>query len=231
MNKLSSLHESPVTAVGIGSYTAPEAGALVGVAPRSVNRWLRGYASRTRRMAPLWEPQFETTDGRVELGFRDLIELRFVKAFMDAGVGLAAIRRCLDQARLLVEDDRPFSTRRFKTEGTAIFLANVEDDGLMDLKQRQYVFASVIERTFKDLDIEGDTVVRWRPFKGRYSIVIDPERAFGQPVAAASGVPVVALAEAVLAEGSIDRVARLFEVPSAVVRDAAAFQDALRRAA
>ena len=167
MNKLSPREVSLAAVAGIGSYTATEAGALIGVAPRSISRWLKGYTSGRRRMEPLWRPQWEPVDDRIELGFRDLVELRFVKAFLDAGVGLAAIRACLEQARLLVEDDRPFSTRRFKTDGKTVLLATVEENALLDLKRRQYVFASVIERTFKDLDIEGDAVVRWRPYKGR----------------------------------------------------------------
>ena len=59
------------------------------------------------------------------------------------------------------------------------------------------------------------------------AIVIDPQRSFGQPIAAEFGVPTVALAEAVKSEGSIDRVARLYEVSSAVVRDAVRFEEYL----
>ena len=87
-----------------------------------------------------------------------------------------------------------------------------------------------IDGTACILDIEGDIVVRWRPFQGRDSIVIDPRRAFGQPIAAISGVPTVALAEAVTAEGSTERVARLYEVPVAVVRDAVRFEASLQAA-
>jgi uncharacterized protein (DUF433 family) len=102
---------------------------------------------------------------------------------------------------------------------------------LLDLRKRQYVFAEVIERTFKDLDLDDGVVVRWRPYRGKPSIVLDPERAFGQPIAAASGVPVVALVDAVAAEDSVARVSRLFEVPVAVVRDAIGYHEQLHRAA
>ena len=170
----------------------------------------------------------------MEIGFRDLIELRFVKAFTDAGVGLLAIRNCLAYARDCVRDEHPFSTRRFQTDGRTIFLESMERAGetkLLDLKKRQYVFKQVIERTFKDLDIEDDTVARWRPFRGKKSIVIDPGRAFGQPIASQFGIPTVALAEAVEAEGSVDDVARIFEVPARIVRNAVHFEESLARAA
>lgn len=225
-------------ALGVGSYTAPEAARLLKTSALNLNRWLRGYtyrrAGQERRMPPLWTSQHAAVEEHLEIGFRDLIELRFVKAFTDSGVGLLAIRNCLEYARKVVEDDRPFSTQRFRTDGRTIFLESIEkadEAKLLDLKRRQYVFKQVIERTFKDLDIEDDTVARWRPFHGKRSIVIDPGRAFGQPIASQSGVPTVALADAVKAEGSVEDVARIFEVSVGVVRDAVSFEASLVRAA
>jgi uncharacterized protein (DUF433 family) len=122
-------------------------------------------------------------------------------------------------------------TRRVQPDGRTIFLESAERHGtreILDLKHRQYVFRQVIERTFKDLDIEGDAVVRWRPFNGKRSIVIDPNRSFGQPVASEFGVPTIALAEAVQAEGTVGDVARLFDVPASVIRDAVKFEDGLK---
>lgn len=182
-------------------------------------------------MPPLWTPQHPSITDHLELGFRDLIELRFVKAFIDAGVGLLAIRNCLDYARECVNDEHPFSTRRFQTDGRTIFLESIEradESKLLDLKKRQYAFKQVIERTFKDLDIEDDTVARWRPYHGKKSIIIDPSRAFGQPIANLFGVPTIALADAVEAEGSIEYVAKLYDVSVGVVRDAVNFEDELK---
>ncbi|MDP9874061.1 DUF433 domain-containing protein [Agrobacterium tumefaciens] len=229
-------------AIGVGSYTAPEAARLLRTTPLNVNRWLRGYtykrSGEVRHMPPLWTTQHASIEDHLEIGFRDLIELRFVKAFVDAGVGLLAIRNCLEYARECAKDDRPFSTRRFQTDGRTIFLESIERAGeqvaetkLLDLKKKQYVFKQVIERTFKDLDIEDAAVARWRPFHGKKSIVIDPGRAFGQPIVSDFGVPTVALADAVEAEGSVEEVARIFDVTVAVVRDAVQFETDLKRAA
>ncbi|MER9145596.1 hypothetical protein NKH92_23270 [Mesorhizobium sp. M0871] len=186
------------------------------------------------RIAPLWSSQWPIIDNHLEIGFRDLIELRFVKAFTGAGVGLLAVRNCIEYARECVNDERPFSTRRFQTDGRTIFLEGIERSGetkLLDLKRRQYVFRQVIERTFKDLDIEDDAVARWRPFNGKQSIVIDPHRSFGQPIASKYGVPTVALAQAVEAEGFVEKVARLFDVSATAVTDAMKFEESLQSAA
>lgn len=228
------IRRAEVIPLGIGYYTVPEAARLLKTSLRNINRWLGGYAFKREgavtEMPPLWTPQLPADDGHIELGFRDLIELRFVLAFRNAGLGLRTIRNCLEFARECVKDERPCSTRRFQTDGRTIFLESLQRSGeyeLLDLKKRQYGFKQVIERSFKDLDIENDAVSRWRPFQGKNSIVIDPARAFGQPIASGYGVPTVALADAVEAEGSIERVADLYEVPAAVVRDAVKFEEYL----
>lgn len=230
--------EPDMTKIGMGSYTAPEAARLLKTSAVNVRRWLGGYSYRFKgeqhEMPPLWEPQHSDIEDGLEIGFRDLVELRFVKAFLEAGVGLLAIRNCLAYARQCVNDDRPFSTRRFQTDGRTIFLESIEKaeaSKLLDLKKQQYVFKQVIERTFKDLDIEDDTVARWRPYQGRQSIVIDPARAFGQPIASEFGVPTIVLSDAVEAEGSVEAVARIYEVSPAVVRDAVSFEEGLKKAA
>lgn len=224
---------------GVGSYAPSEAARLLGTSPRTISRWLGGYnysqAGTKHHVPPLWTPQWSVMEGHLEIGFRDLIELRFVKAFLDAGVGLLAIRNCLDYARQCVADDHPFSTRRFRTDGKTIFLESLDRSAsssphVLDLKRKQYAFKQVIDKTFKDLDIEDDAVARWRPYKGKGTIVIDPTRSFGQPIATRSGVPTITLAEAVEAEGSAEKVARLYDVSLSEVRDAVRFEGALKAA-
>lgn len=246
MPKSNTQHEVPI---GIGYYTVPEAARLLRISALNIRRWLAGYSYKTedgetRQMPPLWVPQLPAYEQHIELGFRDLIELRFVAAFREAGLGILTIRHCLEFARSLVGDERPFSTRQFHTDGRTIFFEFVdqatddavdggnasarEDRGsIVDLKKRQYVFTSVIAQTFKDLDLDDHVVVRWRPFRGKDTIVIDPQRAFGQPIAANFGVPTSTLADAVRAEGSVRRVAFLFDVPNSIVRDAMNFEGEL----
>jgi uncharacterized protein (DUF433 family) len=248
MSKRKADEETPL---GIGYYTVPEAARLVRLPPLNVGRWLAGYSYKTRSgdqqmMPPLWISQIEIVEKNLELGFRDLIELRFVSAFLDAGLGISTIRKCLTYASGLVDDERPFSTRRFQTDGRTIFFEFIERIStnendiadlpanerrrIIDLKNRQFVFRDVISPTFKDLDFDDDVVSRWRPFNGKNTIVIDPKRAFGQPIATGSGIPTTNLAAAAKAEGSVRRVSFLFDVPVGVVRDAVDFETTLAAA-
>ncbi len=239
------VRDADVVAIGIGCYTVPEAARLLGTTPRNISRWLGGYSYRdvqgnVVRAAPLWLPQLPRFDEHLELGFRDLIELQFVLAFLEHNVGLNVIRRCLENARRIIGEDRPFSTRRFRTDGKSIFLESLRESeeketasavsSITDLKTGQMVFKLVVEPTFRDLDLAGGSVVQWRPYKGKPSIVIDPNRSFGKPLAADYGVPTSALTNAAKAENSPHRAARLFEVPVAVVNDAIAFERSLMAA-
>jgi uncharacterized protein (DUF433 family) len=211
-----------------------EAARLLKIPSANIRRWLGGYKFKKqnarRQMPPLWSLQLPRYDEHIELGFRDLIELKFVSEFLKFGLTIKIIRFCLEEARKVIDDDHPFSTRRFKTDGSTIFVEGIRESGevqLLDLKRRQYTFRDLILQSFKDLDIEDEIVIGWRPFKGKKSIIIDTNRSFGQPIASEFGVPTIALAQAVEVEGSPAAVARLFEVPVSVVRDAAAFEKSL----
>lgn len=240
-----SLRDADIVPIGVGYYTATEAARLLKTTPRNISRWLGGYTYKDRdgsvaNAAPLWRPQLPRLGGSLEIGFRDLIELRFVLALMKHDVGLNVIRRCIDSARKIIGEERPFSTHRFRTDGNSIFLESLREhqesaerhgsSAVVDLKTNQMVFKQVIEPTFRDLDLAAGSVVQWRPFNGKPSIVIDPVRSFGKPLAAEYGVPTFALASAAKTENSARRAARLFEVPIAVVNDAIAFERSLMAA-
>jgi uncharacterized protein (DUF433 family) len=72
-----------------------------------------------------------------------------------------------------------------------------------------------------------DSARRLSSFFRRRSIVIDPSRAFGRPIAAETGIPTEVLATAVAVDGSPEKVARLYEVLPSAVRDALRFERAL----
>ena len=219
----------------IGLYTAPEAAELTGIEVQRIRRWLLGYrrgtAGKEIWSEPLWAPEVPRTARDVELSFRDLIELRFVAQFVRAGLSLHTIRRALAISREMTGVERPFSTARFRTDGRTVFLQvsrEVEEPTLIDLLRSQYAFNRVVEPSFRNVDYDGEIPERWWPMSHRSNVVVDPRRNFGHPILASYGVPTRALADAIAAEGSIAKVARIYDLPMAAVRDAIAFE---RRAA
>jgi uncharacterized protein (DUF433 family) len=221
--------------LGVGLYTAPEAAQLIGVPVQRVRRWLTGYAYRLKGeqawSEPLWIPQIARSGQEVELGFRDLVELRFVASFVGAGVSVQAIRRALAIARELTGADRPFSTARFHTDGLTVFLQvarQIDEPTLIDLLRNQYTFNRIVQPSFRDIDFDEDVPERWWPMSRSSEVTLDPHYNFGHPIIARHGVPTRAIADAVTAEGSASKVARLYDLPLSAVRDAVAFE---RRAA
>jgi uncharacterized protein (DUF433 family) len=72
-----------------------------------------------------------------------------------------------------------------------------------------------------------DMPARWWPMGRRETVVLDPARLFGQPIVSDGGVPTAVLADAVAAEGSIAKVALLFQVTQHSVRAALRFEKRL----
>ena len=215
---------------------------MVGMGPETLRRWLLGYdhkdkSANVKHEPALWMPQYDPNEAEgVLLGFRDLIEARIVHALRQRRIGLQTIRICMDRAREIVGQDHPFSTSQFKTEGKRIFLkitSDLDEPQLIDLKHKQGVFNLVVEPSLADLDFGPDGAERWWLLSGKKTIVADPVRSFGQPTVAGHSITTARLAQAVRAEGSIDRVARIYEIKPRLVRDALEYerQIGLRKAA
>lgn len=226
--------------VGIGLYTPAEAARLIGVPAGKITRWLRGHSVNSREYPALWQSQVQIGDGKIYLGFLDLIELKVANAFMEAGVSAQRVRAAIDLARLTIGRNHPLSTDAFATDGRSIFLKVVEreSDGaererLLETFRRQYAFAEIINPSLKGVERGDDGVPNlWWP-KGRTGkIVVDPARSFGQPIEASSSVPTKVLAAAAKSQG-VGGAAAAYDVPEAAIRRAAAFEAdlELRRAA
>lgn len=205
---------------------------MLGMNAQTLRRWLVGYKhgrdGNQQYEKPLWKPQYPSDDeGGVLLGFRDLIQARMINKLRLKRIGLPTIRICIERAREIVNQDHPFSTPRFKTDGKSIFLEitkQLEEPMLIDLKRRQGVFNSVVAPSLADVDFGQDGADRWWLLPGKKSIVADPKRAFGQPILAERGVTTVRIAQVVKAEGSIETVCRLYDVTSRAVKDALAYE-------
>jgi uncharacterized protein (DUF433 family)/DNA-binding transcriptional MerR regulator len=210
--------------LGLGVYSVAEAARLTGISAGRIRRWLRGQ----RRDAAV-EP--------LVLSFRDLLEVRFVDAFRKHGVSWKAIRVAAERAEEIVQDAHPFSTKRFKTDGSSIFADIVQKTGeesLLDLVKSQYELKSVVDPfLFEGLEFSdpGIEPVRWWPLGRNHRVVIDPERSFGQPIVVPESVPTAVLARAVQAEGSVEAVARWYLVDAQAVEDAVEFESRLATAA
>ncbi|MDX3976574.1 hypothetical protein [Shinella sp.] len=218
--------------IGVGLYTPAEAGRLLRVPAQKISRWLRGHNINGREYPALWEPQVSLGDDRVYLGFRDLMEVRVADAFIRAGVSAVRVRAAIELAKEVIGQARPLSTNRFRTDGREIFLHIIEEDEdgeqrerLLNLFRRQFEFKGIIDPILQTVDFGTDGIpLVWWPAGRRLNVVVDPARAFGQPIDADSSVPTAILASAAKQEGGIAAAARVYDVAESSVRRAAEFE-------
>lgn len=226
-----------MTLTGIGLYAFPDASRLTRIPTRDLRRWLSGYTYRSKAngapisVPPLW--QTELADKGVDcIGFRDLLEVRFVQAFRRHGVSLQTIRLASHKARSLFGIEYPFTARRFRTDGRSIFVSALEETGetrLLDLVRGQYAFRRIVEASlYHGIEFgDDDRATRWFPMRRSRAVVLDPNIAFGEPIVTDGCVPTTVLYSAFRADRDKGFVARVYEVPVAAVEAAIAFEEQL----
>jgi uncharacterized protein (DUF433 family) len=206
---------------GIGLYTLKEAEQLTGASAREASRWLFGYRYPNGESAPLWKTQLLGFDGHEKaIGFRDLLELRIVKQFLDHHVSLRVIRAAIENARTLFHTDYPFTAHRFLTDGKNIFYEAMSgESGLTDLAKRQLVFEHIIRpELYAGIEFDGNgEASRWFPVKRSKSIVLDPEMSFGKPILTQYGIRTNIIAQSYVVEQDKKMVAALFDIPVSAV--------------
>jgi hypothetical protein len=209
-----------------GVYSPVDAARLTGIAPRRVRRWFEGYSIRhgesIRTHPPVLPPDEREVDGRLQLTFLDLIEIRLIDAFLREGVPWKELRHAAKQAAAQWKTAHPFASCRFKTDGRRLFseTENSEDGSqVVHVAARQQFFKSVIGPLLRDVEFDGRQAIRWWPIGERNRIVIDPEICFGKPVGSRSGVPAEILATYATRHG-VRGACRWYEVDEIEVKGA-----------
>jgi uncharacterized protein (DUF433 family) len=228
------MRERQATFLNTGIYSIPEASRLTRVSKDRIRRWLRGYHSelRGKNYPPLWKSQLPSVENTVALGFLDLMEIKFVDAFLRHGVSWAVIHKVREKAQEIYPDtDHPFCTKQFFTDGRQIFRdlhAETGEECLQEIATNQIVFSNITRPFFKELEFEGEIFMRWWPLGKDRQVVIDPRKNFGQPTIFIAGVPTQSLHRSYLANGSsYEEVARWYEIGADSVREAVDYEQSL----
>jgi uncharacterized protein (DUF433 family) len=223
------------TLVGKGIYPIPVAARLSKVSERRIRYWLKRLESEDARESHrLWHGEHQPIDRKIVLGFLDLQEVRFVQAFLNMGVSWKVLRAAHEVARKRYQTEHPFCTRTFATDGKHILeeLKTATDHiEYEEIARSQTVFAEVVRPFIKDLDFSADKrLLRWWPLSKSRSVVLDPNRQFGQPIVSDAGVATEILYLAVKAGECQRDVANWYEVKESDVRDAIDFEEWLAAA-
>lgn len=207
--------------IGKGAYTIADAARIVHAPYTTVRGWLHSVV-----------PRRFPRDIQI-VSFVELMEIHFIKMFMDEGVSPRTIHAAARTAAKLFETDYPFAVKRFDTDGRDIFATLAKQDGgaetIEDLRKSQFVFKTILRPFFRKLDYNRSEIARYWPMGKRGRVTLDPDRQFGQPIDHESGIPTKALYQATRAgKGqSSKQVASWFDIPEAAVRAAVVFEKSL----
>ena len=175
------------------SYPAAEAGRLVGLSAARVRRWLSGYRYTLGDSMRYQRPvvRRDATDTTSYASFLNLVDLLFVKRFLDYGLSLQKIRRVLDEARDVLGTSH-FARQTFFTDGRSVYLKFRDRGGaiLELISGGQWVIAPIIQQLARQIDFEssGGFARRWYPLGRDRPVILDPFVSFGAPSIVGRGV-------------------------------------------
>lgn len=210
-----------------GFYTASEASRLLGLnSSVMVHRWL----GHQNQKATLVKQYKETRD----VGFWDLMEIRFVAYFRKQNISLQILRKIAARAREQFDTEHPFalSNVKFKTDRKSIFkeVSSEENDTqLEDMLTGQMSFYEVVEDFLAKgvvFDPTSGLAKNWRPEPNdNPHVIVDPRIAHGQPSIEPIKIPTKALFGICKAEAfSYAAAADWYEVHEDFVREAVDFE-------
>jgi uncharacterized protein (DUF433 family) len=218
-----------------GIYTVPDAAELVEAPARLVRIWVGGHKGKQE---PVIVNDLGQVYGKTAVSFHNLMELRFVALFHNAGIRLQEIRAIMSEARRSLDHPHPFATKIvFRHDGRKIVAEIARKNGvknIYDLRSRNYEMHPVVMKSLRDdviYDPAGEATA-WRPRrKIAPNVVVHPVFSFGQPILQHSHIPTATIAAAAKAEKSARAAAWLYEVTEGEVREAVRFEQALHKAA
>lgn len=173
-------------------YNPIYAGLLTGISSGRVKRWLQGYEytyvsglQNEKKFVQKGPVVHRTeTDLPTFASFLDLVDLLFVKQFLNYGISLQKIRMALNEAETIVGGHH-FAQRNFFTDGKNVYM-QVKDqaDALLELLSGgHWVIAKFIKELAHKVDFDEPSgfAKRWYPFGPDGLVVLDPKISFGKP--------------------------------------------------
>lgn len=209
----------------VSNYTLAESARWLGVVPNTLRTWLLGqnYLTKAgpRRMQPVVNAAGADPLG---LSFWNLVECSVLATIRkDHEVSLQKVRRALSYVAKELGKRRPLIEQDFSTDGVDLF---VERYGkLVSASQKgQLAMREILQAGLTRIERDGDGLAArlfpWRrdPREPRI-VAVDPRVAFGQPVLAATRVPVAVIFDRFSAGDTIQHLAKDYRVDPEKIED------------
>jgi uncharacterized protein (DUF433 family) len=175
--------------------------------------------------------------GLRDASFLDLIDLLFVKQFLERRFSLQRLRAALGEAeRFIGKGGYHFAQRHFWTDGSNIYVeVRTRADALMQLLSGgQWVIAPIIKEVAQEIEFDEVTgfAKKWYPLGRTRPVVLDPEVSFGAPTVTGRGVETANVFDLFIGEGKrVERVSAWLDIHPVEVEAAVEFEVRLAKAA
>jgi uncharacterized protein (DUF433 family) len=234
---------APQTVTGLsnelerGVYAPSEAARVSRLETKRVRRWLGGYNFRSskgelRHSGPVFPREH---DGEtLALTFMDLVEVLYVRAFIQLGVNMRKIRLVHQDARAEFHVQHAFAVKKFESDGCSIFyrFTHRGDRKLEDRYTKQLVNRIVFDPLMKKLEYGATgAAARYWPMGKNSPVVLDPRLAFGEAILAKSRVPTRVIYLATRSGESTQRIAHWYKIDLSEAEAAIEFEKSIRRSA
>lgn len=207
-------------------YSYADVDRLVGVHAGTARRWLEGYSRGGTFYPPVLRPE---PTGADIVTWGEMVEARLLAEFRSRDVPVQRMRPAIIRLRA---EFGPYPLAHARTlldvEGREL-VRYVEDEVGLDRRLRlvvvrndQYVLTEMTERFRAAVEYEDGVVSRFRPEARTPDVLMDAQRAFGQP--AVRNVRTETIAEAYRAGTGRDEIADLFDLTNEQVDAALRFE-------
>lgn len=212
-------------------YTLAEAARFLGVPTSTFGTWAKGYVRRPPGRPPVRGNRIVTSADAPRnfptIPFIGLAEGMVLAAFRRGGVSLQHIRKAVSILDSQIGIEYALASHRLYTDGAVILFdyADAKHDeelaGLTEVVSRQRVFAPIVQEYLKRIEYGNDGWAEQliAPTTRDRIVVVDPRRAFGQPIFVHGAAPVESVVSRWKAGDPLADVALDFGVPPADVED------------
>jgi uncharacterized protein (DUF433 family) len=207
-------------------YSYADVDRLVGLYSGTARRWLEGYERTGRFYDPLLRPEPHGGDA---VTWGEMVEARLLAEFRSRDVPVQRLRPAIVQLR---KEFGPYPLAHARPlldeEGRELVRVVQEQVGLelslqlVVVRNGQLVLAETAERFRSAVEYDGDVAGRLKPDVRTPDVVMDPQRAFGQP--AIRNVRTESLAEDYRAGTSREELAELYDLTTEQVDEAIRFE-------
>ena len=218
-----------------GLYTLSDAGRLLHVTPGTVKRWSFGYSRRGVGYEPPIATEVPPRNGVRVLTFLELVELMFIRGFLEAGVSWNKVRKAaLTAARLLHDERHPFAMKKWFVDPAGIYLKlgrEFDEEILVEVAgDAQVAIEAALQPYLHQLEFDVSGLAqRWYPLGFGRPIVLDPRRAVGAPIVESGGVRTDLIAEMHSAGDTVSQIAAWYDLEEFEVAAALEFEQAVAR--